>query len=465
MTNAKKQPELMDKIVSLAKRRGFLFPGSEIYGGMGSTYDYGPLGVLLKNNVRAAWWNALVQRRNDIVGLDAAILMNPKTWEASGHLAGFTDPLVDCKGCKKRFRADHLLEAHIAGMPGLREEQVSIKDLHCPDCGGEFTDIREFNLMFKTFMGPVEDAASVVHLRPETAQGIFVNFANVQQTMRMKLPFGIAQVGKSFRNEITPGNFIFRTREFEQMEMEFFVKPGTDEEWFESWKQFMFDWFSSLGISVEKLRFYEHPKEKLSHYSKRTVDLEYEFPWGWGELWGCANRTDFDLKQHSKFSGEDLSYRDPETNEKYTPYVIEPALGLDRSVLTFLLDAYEEIDGGRTTTTESAKEVETVLRFHPAIAPIKAAILPLAKKEPLQKISQEIFATLAKKMMVLYDESGSVGRRYRRQDEIGTPYCITVDFDTPEDGKVTVRDRDTMGQERVAIEDLSALLEAKITLP
>jgi len=455
----------MDKIVSLSKRRGFFFPGSEIYGGLGSTYDYGPLGVLLKNNVRAAWWQAMVQRRRDIVGLDAAIIMNPKTWEASGHLAGFTDPLTDCKGCKKRFRADHLIEAHVAGMPGLKEEQVSITDVKCPECGGELTEIRDFQMMFKTHVGPVEDEASVAYLRPETAQGIFVNYANVQQTMRKKLPFGIAQVGKSFRNEITPGNFIFRTREFEQMEMEFFVKPGTDEEWFEQWKQFMWDWFASLGVKEEKLRFYEHPKEKLSHYSKRTVDLEYEYPWGWGELWGCANRTDFDLKQHSKFSGEDLSYRDPETNEKYAPFVIEPALGLDRSVLTFLLDAYEEIDGGRTTTTESAKEVETVLRFHPAIAPIKAAVLPLSKKEPLQKIAGEIFDTLAQKMMVQYDETGSVGRRYRRQDEIGTPYCITVDFDTPEDGKVTVRDRDSMEQERVAIDDLPKMLEERVKLP
>jgi len=464
MTDKNMTEGLMDKIVSLAKRRGFLFPGSEIYGGVGSTYDYGPLGVLLKNNVRRAWWEAIVQRRADVVGLDAAIIMNPKTWEASGHLQGFTDPLVDCKGCKKRFRADHLVEAHIAGMPGLKEDQISIKDLKCPECGGELTDIREFNLMFKTSIGPLEDAASTVYLRPETAQGIFVNFGNVLQTSRRKLPFGIAQVGKSFRNEITPGNFIFRTREFEQMEMEFFVKPGTDEEWFETWKQFMLDWFVELGVKSDKLRFYEHPKEKLSHYSKRTVDLEYEYPWGWGELWGCANRTDFDLKQHSKFSGQDLSYRDQETNEKYFPYVIEPALGLDRSVLTFLLDAYEEIDGGRTTTTESAKETETVLRFHPAIAPIKAAVLPLSKKAPLTELAEGIRKTLSKRFMVQYDETGSVGRRYRRQDEIGTPYCITVDFDTPEDGKVTVRDRDTMAQERVAIDELSDLIGERCAL-
>jgi len=452
----------MDKIVSLAKRRGFLFPGSEIYGGVGSTYDYGPLGVLLKNNIRKAWWDAMVQRRDDIVGLDAAIIMNPKTWEASGHLSGFTDPLVDCKVCKKRFRADHLIESHLAGMPGLKEEQVDIKDVRCPECGGELTDIREFNLMFKTFMGPVEDEASVVYLRPETAQGIFVNFGNVLQTSRKKIPFGIAQAGKSFRNEITPGNFIFRTREFEQMEMEFFVKPGTDEEWFEMWKKFMMDWFTGLGVNADKLRFYEHPKEKLSHYSKRTVDLEYAFPWGWAELWGCANRTDFDLKQHSKFSGQELSYRDEETGEKYVPYVIEPALGLDRSVLTFLIDAYEEIDGGRTTTTESAKDVETVLRFHPAIAPIKAAVLPLAKKESLVTTAKDIRDSLSRRFVVQYDESGSVGRRYRRQDEIGTPFCVTVDFETADDGKVTVRDRDTMKQERVAIAELEGLLTERI---
>jgi len=462
MKEAKSTNDTMDKIVSLAKRRGFLFPGSEIYGGVGSTYDYGPLGVLLKNNIRKAWWEALVQRRDDIVGLDAAIIMNPKTWEASGHLAGFTDPLVDCKVCKKRFRADHLIESHLAGMPGLKEEQVSIKDIRCPECSGELTDIREFNLMFKTFMGPVEDGASVVYLRPETAQGIFVNFGNVLQTSRKRIPFGIAQAGKSFRNEITPGNFIFRTREFEQMEMEFFVKPGTDEEWFELWKKFMMDWFTGLGVNADKLRFYEHPKEKLSHYSKRTVDLEYEFPWGWAELWGCANRTDFDLKQHAKFSGQELSYRDEETGEKYVPYVIEPALGLDRSVLTFLIDAYEEIDGGRTTTTESAKDVETVLRFHPAIAPVKAAVLPLAKKEPLVTTAKDIRDSLSRRFVVQYDESGSVGRRYRRQDEIGTPFCITVDFETAEDGKVTVRDRDTMKQERVAIAELEQMLTERI---
>ncbi len=452
----------MEKIVALAKRRGLIFPGSEIYGGLGSTYDYGPLGVLLKNNVRQAWWKSVVQMRDDIVGLDSAILMHPKTWEASGHLQGFTDPLVDCKSCHKRFRADHLLEASSREMKGLKEKPLSIKDIRCPECGGELTDIRQFNLMFKTFMGPVEDAASVVYLRPETAQGIFVNFLNVLQTARKRVPFGIAQVGKAFRNEITPGNFTFRTREFEQMELEFFVKPGTDEEWFDKWKDFMMSWFVSLGGKPERFRFYEHPKEDLSHYSKRTVDLEYDFPWGWGELWGCANRTDFDLKQHSQYSGQDLSYRDDLTGERYVPFVIEPSLGLDRATLALLIDAYEEIEGGRTTTTESAKEVETVLRFHPSIAPIKAAILPLSKKEPLIGIARKLQAELAKKWMVQYDEVASVGRRYRRQDEIGTPYCITVDFETPNDNKVTVRDRDTMKQDRIGLDEVAAFLAEKI---
>jgi glycyl-tRNA synthetase len=454
--------EKMEKIVALAKRRGFVFPGSEIYGGIGSTYDYGPLGVLLKKNVRDAWLRAMTQERDDVVGLDAAILMAPKVWEASGHLAGFSDPLVDCKSCKKRFRADHLLEAKSAEMSGLREAPIEMKDVRCPSCGGELSEARQFNMMMKTFLGPVEDEAAVVYLRPETAQGIFVNFRNVQESSRKRVPFGIAQTGKSFRNEITPGNFIFRTREFEQMEMEFFVKPGTDEEWFETWKQFMMDWFTRFGVKGENLRFLEHAKEKLSHYSKRTVDLEYLYPWGWGELWGCANRTDFDLKQHEKFSGKDLSYRDDLTNERYHPYVVEPALGLDRAMLVFMLDAYEEIDGGRSTTTDAVKEVETVLRFHPAIAPIKAAIFPLSKKEPLASTARALRDRLAKRWSVQYDDAGSVGRRYRRQDEIGTPYCITVDFETDADQKVTVRDRDTMAQERIAIDDLEKYLAAKL---
>ncbi len=458
----------MEKIVGLAKRRGFVFPGSDIYGGIGSTYDYGPLGVLLKNNIRTAWWKAMTQERDDVVGLDSAILMSPKVWEASGHLAGFSDPLVDCKNCKKRWRADHLLEAKSAEMAGLREAPVEMKDVRCPACGGELGEERQFNMMMKTFLGPVEEAAAVVYLRPETAQGIFVNFKNAQESARKRVPFGIAQVGKSFRNEITPGNFIFRTREFEQMEMEFFVKPGTDEEWFESWKQFMMDWFTRFGVKADNLRFLEHAKEKLSHYSKRTVDLEYQYPWGWGELWGCANRTDFDLKQHEKHSGQDLSYRDDLTNERYHPYVIEPALGLDRAMLVFMLDAYEEIDGGRSTTTDAVKDIETVLRFHPAIAPIKAAIFPLSKKEPLTGIAHELRNRLARRWSVQYDETGSVGKRYRRQDEIGTPFCITVDFQTvgeegvPGDDKVTVRDRDTMLQERVAISELESYLAAKL---
>jgi len=454
----------MEDIVSLAKRRGFIFPSSEIYGGLNSVYDYGPLGVLLKNNIRRAWWTAMVQKRDDIVGIDSSILMNTMVWEASGHLKGFTDPLVDCKSCKKRFRADHLLEASSMTMEGLREKPLDIKDIPCPECGGELTAIRQFNLMFKTHMGPVEEGAAPVYLRPETAQGIFVNFANVQQTSRKRIPFGIAQAGKSFRNEITPGNFIFRTREFEQMEMEFFVKPGTDEEWFEYWKNFMMEWFVGLGVRKEKLRFYEHPKEKLSHYSKRTVDLEYEFPWGWGELWGCANRTDFDLKQHSQSSGQDLSYRDEATGERYVPFVIEPALGLDRALLTILLDAYQQIEGGRTTTTESNKEVETVLRFHPSIAPVTAAILPLSKKEPLVALAHTIRKSLSARWMVQYDDTASIGRRYRRQDEIGTPYCITIDFESLNDQSVTVRDRDTMAQERVLISELEAFLHKHLSV-
>jgi glycyl-tRNA synthetase len=450
----------MEKLIALCKRRGLLFPGSEIYGGFGSSYDYGPLGVALKMNVKNEWWRQLVQMRRDVVGLDAAIIMNPKVWEASGHVAGFTDPLVDCKGCHKRFRADHLVEAATEGMPGMHEKPIEISDLRCPECGGEFTEVRQFNCMFKTSVGPVEDSASVAYLRPETAQGIFVNFALVRDAARKKLPFGIAQIGKAFRNEITPGNFIFRTREFEQMELEYFVKPGTDEEAFEDWAKWSVEFYASLGVKRDNLRQYEHPKEKLSHYSKRTVDVEYLYPWGWGELCGCANRTDFDLKQHSKHSGTDLSYFDEATGERYTPYVIEPSFGADRAVLAFLLDAYEEIDGGRSA--DSNKEVETVLRLHPRLAPVKVAVLPLSKKEPLTGLAEEIRVALARRWMVQYDETGSVGRRYRRQDEIGTPWCVTVDFDTPEDGKVTVRDRDTMAQERIAIGELEAYFAEKL---
>ena len=464
--SATASPDKMDKLVSLCKRRGFIFPGSEIYGGVGSTYDYGPLGVLLLNNIKQEWWRSVVQERTDMVGLDAAILMNSKVWEASGHVAGFTDPLVDCKGCHKRFRADHLIEEAMgdAGeeMAGMKEPTVDIKDLKCPKCGGEFTDIRHFNGMFKTNVGPVEDAGSVAYLRPETAQGIFVNFKSVLDTARKKLPFGIAQIGKAFRNEITPGNFVFRTREFEQMEIEYFVKPGTDEEHFEYWKNWNMEWFKGLGISPDNLRFYEHPQEKLSHYSKRTVDVEYQYPWGWGELNGLANRTDFDLKQHTEHSGQDMTYFDPETNERYFPYVIEPTFGVTRTLLALLLEAYQQVDGGRTETTDSNKEAETVLRLHPRLAPIKVAVLPLSKKEPLKEIAENLRYRLAKKWMVQYDESGSIGRRYRRQDEIGTPWCITVDFDTSEDNAVTVRDRDTMEQSRVKIDELEAWITERL---
>jgi glycyl-tRNA synthetase len=459
MEKTKNNNDLMDKIISLCKRRGFIFPGSELYGGLANTWDYGPLGVLLKNNIRDLWWKNLVQDRGDIVGLDAGIFMNSKVWEASGHVAGFTDPLVDCKSCKRRWRADHLLEAK--GIKPDFEPANTLKDVRCPECDGELTEVRLFNLMFETYMGPVKDEANKVYLRPETAQGIFVNYKNIQESMRKKLPFGIAQVGKAFRNEITPGNFIFRTREFEQLEMEYFVKPGEEEKVFETWKQFMWDWFVGLGVNKDRLRFYEHPKDKLAHYSKRTVDLEYNFPWGWGELWGIASRTDFDLSQHMKASGEDLQYKDEVTGEKFIPYVVEPALGLTRALLVLMLDAYQEVET-RSGDDDAKHETEVVLRLHKSIAPIKAAILPLSKKEPLANLAKEIQATLSKSLITQYDETGSIGKRYRRQDEIGTPYCITVDFDSLEDKKVTVRDRDTMAQERVAIDELASFVTGKL---
>jgi len=449
----------LDHIVSFAKRRGFIFPSSDIYGGLSSSYDYGPLGILLKDNIKALWWKSMVQEREDAVGLDSAIIMQSKIWEVSGHVAGFTDPLVDCKKCKKRFRADHILEAK--GIEPNFEPVPQMIGAMCPECGGSLTDIRQFNTMMKTFLGPVEDTASATYLRPETAQGIFVNYKNVMDATRKKLPFGIAQVGKAFRNEITPGNFIFRTREFEQMEMEYFVRPGKDEEMFEYWKDFTMEWFVSLGVKKENLRFYEHPKEKLAHYSKRTVDLEYQFPWGWGELWGVANRTDFDLKQHSQMSGQDLVCRDDQSGETFTPYVIEPALGLTRSLLVFLLNAYEEVEA-RSGEDDAKHEKEVVLRIDKRLAPIKIAILPLSKKEPLQDIAHDLFKTLSKQWMVQYDETGSIGKRYRRQDEIGTPYCVTVDFDSLEDKCVTVRDRDTMEQERVSVDDLKNYFVDKI---
>jgi glycyl-tRNA synthetase len=434
----------MDRVVNLAKRRGLVFPSSEIYGGFRSTWDYGPLGVLLKRNVKEAWWRSMVQLRDDIVGLDAAILMAPKVWEASGHVATFTDPLVDCRNCKERFRADQLPESGA-----------------CPNCGMKdtFTDARQFNLMFKTYVGPVEDDASVAYLRPETAQGIFVNFANVQTTTRKKPPFGIAQIGKSFRNEITPGNFVFRTREFEQMEMEYFVPPEDAPQWYEYWCQERFRWYTDLGIPEDQLRLRPHATEELSHYSAGTSDVEFMYPWGWGELEGIANRTDYDLAQHSKFSGQDLSYYDQEHDRRYLPYVIEPAAGADRATLAFLLAAYEEedVDNGKGGT-----EKRTILRLHPRLAPIKVAVLPLSKNEKLVPLADEVASTLRAELMIDVDVAGSIGRRYRRQDEVGTPLCVTIDFDTLDDRAVTIRDRDTMVQARVPIEGLLTELRDRL---
>ena len=450
----------MEKIVALCKGRGFVYPGSEIYGGLANTWDYGPLGVELKNNIKQAWRKKFIQENKYNVGLDSAILMNPQTWVASGHIGGFSDPLMDCKECKTRHRADNLIEDFDGTNPaGWSNEQmmnyIKEKEIPCPSCGKKnFTDIRQFNLMFKTFQGVTEDSKSELYLRPETAQGIFVNFANIQRTTRKKIPFGVAQVGKSFRNEITPGNFIFRVREFEQMELEFFCKPGTDLEWFDYWRSFCKNWLLSLHIKEENLRLRDHDPEELCFYSKATTDFEYLFPFGWGELWGVADRTDYDLNQHIKTSGKQLDYFDPETNERYVPYVIEPSLGVERLFLALLTEAYdeEEIAPG---------DVRTVMHFHPALAPFKAAVLPLSKK--LSEKATEVYEMLAKHFPVDYDESGSIGKRYRRQDEIGTPFCITYDFDTLEkDNCVTIRDRDTMEQERVAISDLVAYLEKKI---
>ncbi len=426
----------MEKIVSLAKRRGFVFQSSEIYGGLNSCWDYGPLGVELKNNVKRAWWKAVIQERDDMVGLDASILMHPRVWEASGHLEGFTDPLVDCKNCKQRFRADHLTTKT------------------CPECGGELTEPRNFNLMFKTYMGPVEEQAAVVYLRPETAQGIFVNFPNVLTTTRKKLPFGVGQIGKSFRNEITPGNFTFRTREFEQMEIEYFVKPGTDEEIHARWITERLNWYKQLGINPDRLRVRPHEPDELAHYAKACSDIEYYFPMGWSELEGIANRTDFDLKQHAKYSGERLEYFDQETNEHYVPYVIEPSAGADRATLAFLIDAYHE--------EPDKDETRVVLRFHPALAPIKVAVLPLSRKDELTGVAKEIAQELRRHWMTEYDDAKSIGRRYRRQDEIGTPYCVTVDFDSLNDKAVTVRDRDTMEQVRIPIAELVPFLREKL---
>ena len=448
----------MEKIVALCKGRGFVYSGSVIYGGLSNTWDYGPLGVEFKNNVKNAWRKKFVQESPYNVGLDSAILMNPEVWVASGHVGGFSDPLMDCRDCHTRHRADKLIEDAGGDPNGMSFEQMSdyIREhgIACPDCGSKnFTEIRKFNLMFKTFQGVTEDAKNEIYLRPETAQGIFVNFANIQRTTRRKLPFGVAQVGKSFRNEITPGNFTFRTREFEQMELEFFCKPGTDLEWFYYWKDFCKNWLLSLGLKEENIRLRDHEKEELSFYSKATTDIEFLFPFGWGELWGIADRTDYDLTQHQEHSGKALDYFDQEENKKYVPFVVEPSLGADRVALAFLCDAYDEEEVGENDT-------RIVLRLHPALAPYKAAVLPLSKK--LSAKAQEVFAGLAKHFMVDYDDAGSIGKRYRRQDEIGTPFCLTYDFDSEADGCVTVRDRDTMQQERVAIADLPAYLAAKI---
>ena len=455
----------MDKLVALCKGRGFIFAPREIYGGLANTWDYGPLGVELKNNVKKAWWKKFVQENPLNYGVDCAILMNPTVWEASGHVGGFSDPLMDCKSCKSRHRADNLIEDYIAKnnldlkIAGWTNEQMEqfIKDkkIKCPVCGNaDFTGVRKFNLMFRTFQGVTEDSANVVYLRPETAQGIFVNFSNVVRSTRARVPFGIAQIGKSFRNEITPGNFTFRTREFEQMELEFFCEPGTDLEWFAYWKDFCKQWLLDLGIRPERLKLRDHDPEELSHYSNATTDFEYKFPFGWGELWGIADRTDFDLKAHIAKSGKSLDYIDPVTNKRYVPYCIEPSLGADRVVLAFLCNAYEEETVGENDT-------RVVLHLHPALAPFKVAVLPLQKKQLGEK-ADEIYRSLCKKFPATYDESGSIGKRYRRQDEIGTPYCLTVDFDTLEKGTVTLRERDSMAQVTLKIEEVEAYLAEKL---
>ena len=451
----------MDKLVALCKSRGFIFPGSEIYGGLANTWDYGPLGVELKNNVKRAWWKKFVQENPLNTGVDCAILMNPNVWVASGHVGGFSDPLMDCKSCKSRHRADDLIEDYmkrkgieesIAGWDNAKmEKYIADHKIPCPVCGkSDFTGVRQFNLMFKTFQGVTEDTVSTLYLRPETAQGIFVNFLNVQRTSRLKVPFGIGQIGKSFRNEITPGNFIFRVREFEQMELEFFCKPGTDLEWFNYWKNFCKEWLLGLGIKEENLKLRDHDPEELAFYSNATTDFEFKFPFGWGELWGVADRTDYDLKAHMKTSGKSLEYLDPATNEKYVPYVIEPSLGVERMVLALLCNAYEEedLEGGDT---------RVVMHLHHAIAPYKVAVLPLQKKA-LGEEAEKIYRDLAKKFSATYDETGSIGKRYRRQDEIGTPFCVTVDFDTVDNGTITVRERDTMAQVRIPVGELDAYL-------
>jgi glycyl-tRNA synthetase len=438
---------LMDKLVSLCKRRGFIFQSSEIYGGLGSVWDYGPLGVALKKNIKDRWWRAMVQARDDIEGLDAAILMHPKVWEASGHVSGFSDPLIDCRQCKNRFRAD---DPRIKGTPGQPDAQ-------CPVCGtrGSLTEPRMFNLMFKTFMGPVEDSAAVVYLRPETAQGIYVNYLNVLQSSRQRVPFGIAQIGKAFRNEITPGNFIFRTREFEQMEMQFFVKPGTDAEWFERWREWRMAWHHTLGLAPEKLRWHQHAGNELAHYARAAYDIEYEFPFGWNEIEGIHNRGDFDLGRHQEFSGKKLEYFDQAANERYLPYIVETSAGADRVTLTVLVDAYrEEVVEGET---------RVVLGFHPQIAPIKAAVLPLVKKDGMPELATEVYNDVRRHFPTFYDDSGAIGRRYRRMDEAGTPYCITIDGDSLSGRTVTVRHRDSMHQDRVGLDQLVQWVRDRVT--
>ena len=459
----KNTEKTMEKIVALCKNRGFVYPGSEIYGGLANSWDYGPLGVEFKNNVKKAWWKKFIQESPYNVGLDAAILMNPQTWVASGHVGGFSDPLIDCKECKSRFRADKLIEDFLGDQltesidAWDNEKMINFikeNNVPCQKCGkSNFTDIRKFNLMFKTFQGVTEDAKNEIYLRPETAQGIFVNFQNIQRTTRKKVPFGVCQIGKSFRNEITPGNFVFRTREFEQMELEFFCKPGTELDWFAYWKDYCKNWLLDLGMKEENLKLRDHEQEELSHYSNATTDFEFLFPFGWGELWGVADRTNYDLSQHSKFCGQTLDYFDPETNERYIPYVVEPSLGADRVTLAFLCDAYDEEAVGD-------KDVRTVLHLHPALAPFKAAVLPLSKK--LSEGALKVHDELAKHFMVDYDESGSIGKRYRREDEIGTPFCITYDFESETDGCVTVRDRDSMEQVRMPISELVSYIEEKI---
>ncbi len=455
----------MDKIVSLCKRRGFVFQSSEVYGGLSSAWDYGPLGAALMRNVQAAWWQKFVRESKYNVGMDSSILLNPKVWQASGHIGGFNDPLMDCKACKTRYRADQLIEDYNAAhdvkenIEGWSNEQlkayVDDKNMACPTCGKrDFTDIRQFNLMFKTHQGVTEDSSTEIFLRPETAQGIFLNFKAVQRAARKKVPFGIAQIGKSFRNEITPGNFIFRTREFVQMELEFFCQPGTEMDWFSYWKQFCIDWLATLGLSAENTRVRDHAAEELSHYSNATSDIEYLFPFGWGELWGIASRTDFDLSRHMEYSGVDLQYQDPISNEKYIPYVIEPSLGANRVALAFLVDAYQE-------EQLDEKDSRIVLKLHPALAPFKAAVFPLSKK--LSEPANRVYDLLRKHFDVDYDESGSIGKRYRRHDEIGTPFCITYDFDSAEDQAVTIRERDSMAQSRVPIAELVSYLTERLT--